>query len=77
MGGYTERADESKIMIKRRNGEVVQGDLASGQGAIEIREGDEIVVFPKVPVKNLQVAATLAEVLFRLTAITATVLRLN
>ena len=77
VGGYTERADESKIMIKRRNGEVVQGDLASGQGAIEIREGDEIVVFPKVPVKNLQVAATLAEVLFRLTAITATVLRLN
>ena len=77
VGGYTERADESKIMIRRRNGEVVQGDLASGQSVIAIREGDEIVVFPKVPVKNLQVAATLAEVLFRLTAITATVLRLN
>ena len=77
MGGYTERADETKIMIRRRNGEVVQGDLSSGQGTIETREGDEIVIFPKVPVKNLQVAAPLAEVLFRLAAITATVLRLN
>jgi len=39
--------------------------------------GDEIVVFPRVPVKNLQVAATLAEILFRMAAITSTVLRLN
>ena len=77
VGGYTERADETKIMIRRRNGEVVQGDLSSAQGTIEVREGDEIVVFPKVPVKNLQVAATLAEVIFRLAAITATVFRLN
>ena len=44
---------------------------------MEIREGDELVVFPEVPVKNLQVAATLSEILFRLAAITSTVLRLN
>lgn len=77
VGGYTERADEGKILVRRRNGEVVQGDLAGGHGMIDIREGDEIMVFPKVPVKNLQIAATLAEVLFRLAAITATVFRLN
>ena len=77
VGGYTDRADESRLIVRRRNGEVVQGDLEDGQGAIEIREGDELVVFPKVPVKNLQVAATISEILFRLAAITSTVLRLN
>ena len=77
VGGYTERADETKLMIRRRNGEVVRGDLEQGKNTIEIREGDELVIFPKVPVKNLQVAATISEILFRLAAITSTVLRLN
>lgn len=77
VGGYTDRADESRLVVRRRNGEVVQGDLTKRRGRIEIREGDELVVFPKVPVKNLQVAATISEILFRLAAITSTVLRLN
>ena len=77
VGGYTERAEEKRLMIRRRNGEVVQANLEDVKDAVEVREGDEIVIFPKVPVKNLQVAATLAEVLFRMAAITSTVLRLN
>ena len=77
VGGYTDRADEDRLVIRRRNGEVVQGGLTDGRSSIEIREGDELVVFPKVPVKNLQVAATISEILFRLAAITSTVLRLN
>ena len=77
VGGYTDRADESRLVIRRRNGEVVQMSLSDRRDAIEIREGDELVVFPKVPVKNLQVAATISEILFRLAAITSTVLRLN
>ena len=77
VGGYTERADETKLMIRRRNGEVVQGDLEVGNKPLNIREGDELVIFPEVPVKNLQVAATISEILFRLAAITSTVLRLN
>ncbi len=77
VGGYTERADETRLMIRRRNGEVVRGDLEQDKNAVEIREGDELVIFPKVPVKNLQIAATISEILFRLAAITSTVLRLN
>jgi protein involved in polysaccharide export with SLBB domain len=77
VGGYTDRADEDRLVIRRRNGEVVQRSLTDRLDTIEIREGDELVVFPKVPVKNLQVAATISEILFRLAAITSTVLRLN
>ena len=77
VGGYSNRADREKLLIRRRNGEVVQSDFADGWNAVDIREGDELVVFPEVPVKNLQVAATISEILFRLAAITSTVLRLN
>ena len=77
VGGYTDRADETRVMIRRRNGEVIQSDLDDGVGGVQIREGDELVIFPKVPVKNLQVASTISEILFRLAAITSTVLRLN
>ena len=55
----------------------MQDELAGGKGTVKIREGDELVVFPKVPVKNLQVAATLSEIIFRLAAITTTVFRLK
>ena len=77
VGGYTERADEKRFMIRRRNGEVVRGDPAASRSTVEIREGDELVIFPEVPVKNLQIAATISEVLFRLAAITSTVFSLN
>ena len=77
VGGYTERADEVRFMLRRRNGEVVRGDLTDNLNRVEVREGDEIVVFPEVPVKNLQVAATITEIIFRLAAITSTVFRLN
>ena len=77
VGGYTERADENRFLIRRRNGEVVQSGQLPQYARVAVREGDEIIVFPKIPVKNLQVAATLSEVLFRLAAITSTVFRLN
>ena len=77
VGGYTERADKTGFLLRRRNGEVMRGELTGNLNRGQVREGDEIVIFPEVPVKNLQVAATITEVLFRLAAITATVIRLN
>ena len=77
VGGYTERADENRFLIRRRNGEVVQSGQIAQYARVTVREGDEIIVFPRIPVKNLQVAATITEVLFRLAAITATVFRLD
>lgn len=77
VGGYTERADENRFLIRRRNGEVVQSGQIAQYARVPVREGDEIIVFPRIPVKNLQVAATITEILFRLAAITATVFRLD
>ncbi len=44
----------------RRSGEVLRNERA------DIRPGDEIMVMPEVPVKNLQIAKTLAQVVFQI-----------
>ncbi|MFD2264882.1 polysaccharide biosynthesis/export family protein [Lacibacterium aquatile] len=48
-GGYTDRADEGAVMIRRLNGEVLLN-------ADDIRAGDEIVVVPEVDSKLLQIS---------------------
>ncbi len=67
-GGLTERADSSKILIARQNGEVVAAKDA------RLRPGDEILVLPAIPSKNLQVASVLAEILYNLAVTTRVVL---
>ena len=68
VGGYTDRADQSRSLIIRQNGEVVLHD----DGA-PVMPGDEIVVLPKVPVKNLQMAATISQIVFQIALAAATV----
>ena len=64
VGGVTERADD-QYMVIRRNSEVVMGTN------VEILPGDEIVVLPKVPVKSLQVAKTIVQVIYQMALSTA------
>lgn len=59
-GGLTRRADRNNILLARQSGEVV--DAANAQ----LRPGDEILVLPAVPVKNLELAKTLAEIIFQI-----------
>ncbi|MFQ5973537.1 MAG: polysaccharide biosynthesis/export family protein [Alphaproteobacteria bacterium] len=59
VGGYTNRADEQQLLVVRRSGEVLRNERS------DIRPGDEIMVMPEVPVKNLQVAKTITEVIFK------------
>ena len=60
VGGYTNRADRQQLLVVRRSGEVLRNERA------DIRPGDEIMVMPEVPVKSLQIAKTLAQVLFQI-----------
>ncbi|MFU8814640.1 MAG: polysaccharide biosynthesis/export family protein [Pseudomonadales bacterium] len=64
-GGFTERADRSRILVVRQNGEVVP---ARG---LTLRPGDEILVLPEAPVKNLQLAATIAQIVYQLAIATS------
>ncbi len=59
-GGFTERADRRRILVVHQNGEVVPARGAS------LRAGDEILVLPEAPVKNLQLASTLAQIVYQI-----------
>jgi protein involved in polysaccharide export with SLBB domain len=70
VGGFTDRANPDGIIILRTNGEVVTNSAA------EINPGDEIIVLPKVPSKNLQLVATVVDIMYKIAVSAAVVLRL-
>ena len=56
-GGFTQHADNRQIMVVRLNGEV------RNARDVTLRPGDEILVLPKVPTKNLQLATSITQIL--------------
>ena len=70
VGGFSDRALDDEFLVIRRNAEVVKGTR------IEILPGDEIVVLPEIPVKSLEIAKTIVQVIFQLALSTAVALDL-
>ena len=56
-GGFTQHADNRQILVVRQNGEV------RSASEVALRAGDEILVLPKVPTKNLQLATSITQIL--------------
>lgn len=59
-GGFSQHADESRILIVRKNGEVRAAD------EVALKPGDEILVLPKVPTKNLQLATSISQIIYQI-----------
>lgn len=59
-GGFNDQADAERIIVVRANGEVTNGINPI------VNPGDEIIVLPKVPVKNLQLAATIVDIVYKI-----------
>jgi protein involved in polysaccharide export with SLBB domain len=66
VGGYTQRSDRSKILLLRPDGSIAPSGATPGAG-------DEIIVFPKVETKWVEVARGITSILYQL-AISAKVL---
>lgn len=64
-GGFTDQAEKRRIVVIHSNGEVT----ASKNPVV--RPGDEIIVMPKVPTKNLQLASILADILYKVAIATS------
>jgi protein involved in polysaccharide export with SLBB domain len=60
-GGYSQNADDSKIIILHRDGSFDDGSKIS-----ELRAGDGIMVMPKIDVKSFQIAKELLQILFQI-----------
>ncbi|MBL1377749.1 polysaccharide biosynthesis/export family protein [Zobellella iuensis] len=59
-GGFTDRADKKRILVVRQNGEVREA------ADVTLSPGDEILVLPAAPTKNLQLASTLTQILYHI-----------
>lgn len=59
-GGFTEQADDEKIVVIRQSGEVIANQSA------EIKPGDQILVLPEVPTKNIQLATSITQILYQI-----------
>ncbi|GGO79579.1 capreomycidine hydroxylase [Marinobacterium nitratireducens] len=59
-GGFTQHADDEHILVVRQNGEVRNAD------DVALRPGDEILVLPMVPTKNLQLATSLSQIIYQI-----------
>ncbi|MFT6303097.1 MAG: protein involved in polysaccharide export with SLBB domain, partial [Pseudomonadales bacterium] len=64
-GGFTDQAEKRRIVVIHSNGEVT-----TSKNPV-VRAGDEIIVMPKVPTKNLQLAAILADILYKVAIATS------
>lgn len=64
-GGFTDQAEKRRIVVIHSNGEVT-----TSKNPV-VRAGDEIIVMPKVPTKNLQLASILADILYKVAIATS------
>nr|WP_246007576.1 polysaccharide biosynthesis/export family protein [Halomonas nitroreducens] len=63
-GGLTSRGDDDHVLVVRQNGAVRDAD------EVTLRPGDEILVMPEVPTKNLQLATSLTQILYQIAVAT-------
>ncbi len=69
-GGFTERADESQVLVLRQSGEVVTGSSP------EIRPGDQIMVLPSAGSKTLAIVKDMMQIIYQIAVSSGVVIRL-
>jgi protein involved in polysaccharide export with SLBB domain len=72
-GGYSQSADTSKIIIAHRDGSYQQlsnaGWLSGAAKQDAIKQGDEILVLPKVQTKNIEVTRAISQIMFQIAVV--------
>lgn len=71
VGGYTQSSNKSRIVLIHQNGEA---ELV--RPSVQLSQGDEIMVLPKVKTKKIEVARGLTAILFQIAIATKTILDL-
>ncbi|WP_022950600.1 polysaccharide biosynthesis/export family protein [Leucothrix mucor] len=66
-GGFTERADARRIIIRKPNGQII-----IDQGAV-LAPGDELLIFPRVDTKSMQYAKDIITIIFQIAAASSAV----
>lgn len=69
-GGFTQQAQKDRLVVVHVNGQV------ESERNPRIRPGDEIIVLPQVPTKNLQLASILADIIYKVAIATSVALNI-
>lgn len=59
-GGFTNNANTSNILLVKQDGRVISA------GSSSVEPGDELLVLPEAPTKNLQLASSITDILYRI-----------
>ena len=70
-GGYTQNADNSRIVVAHRDGSFDQGEDDT-----KVREGDQVLVLPKIDVKSRQIVKEMSQILYYIAVSAAVILAL-
>jgi protein involved in polysaccharide export with SLBB domain len=62
-GGYTQGADEARVLVFRQDGSVAEGTSA------KLQPGDEIMVMPKIEAKSLEITRSVTQILYQIAVV--------
>jgi protein involved in polysaccharide export with SLBB domain len=65
-GGYTQSADNSRVVVARRDGSFEQANPSSYMSSVSVRAGDQVLVLPKVGEKDRQFWKDMSQILFQI-----------
>ena len=74
-GGYTDRANKSKILLVKANGKVIQHNGSFSFTSPTVEAGDSILVLGKTDTKNLLLAKDITQILYQVAVGAAVVLK--
>jgi protein involved in polysaccharide export with SLBB domain len=65
-GGYTQSADNSRVVVARRDGSFEQTNPGSYMSGVVVRAGDQVLVLPKVDEKDRQFWKDMTQVIYQI-----------
>ena len=65
-GGYTQKADDARVVLARRNGTFEQVNTGSWGANPNVKAGDQILVLPKLDEKNRQFWKDVTQIMYQL-----------
>lgn len=65
-GGFTQNADNSRVVIARRDGSFEQADPEKLFASASVRAGDQVLVLPKVDEKNRQFWKDMTQIIYQI-----------
>ena len=75
-GGYSENADEDKVLLIKANGRVLKsGNYSFGKSKMRVEAGDSILVLKKVETKNMLYFKDITQILYQIAIGAAVVLQ--